>query len=81
METVENQHHDADFKLLEMINTATGMKMFGGIYNDSKNRFEDGEMVRTSTVERITPVDDHLFVYTKNTVYRIVGYIQYGSGE
>lgn len=67
--------YDADFKLFEMISTESGMKMFGEIFNDSKNRFDDGEFVRTSSVDRILHEGGTMFVITANTTYRIIGFV------
>lgn len=40
----------------------------GRIYNDSKGRFVDGQIVRTSLVEKV----DGDLVYTMNSVYKLV---------
>lgn len=47
----------------------------GRVYGD--RRFEEGESIRTSTVERTYRRHGHLFARTKNTTYRLT----YGNGE
>lgn len=41
--------------------------LIGKIYNDSKGRFEDGTVVRTSAVSKIA---DNV-AYTRNSVYKL----------
>lgn len=40
----------------------------GFIYNDARERFNDGEYIRTSAVERI----EGDLVFTRNSIYRII---------
>lgn len=41
----------------------------GKCYNDSKNRFDDGEMIRTSYIVKLD-VENRL-LYTRNSIYRL----------
>lgn len=44
----------------------------GYIYNDSRCIFQDGEVIRTSTVKRMFTVGDEHFIETRNTIYRLI---------
>ena len=67
--------HDADVKLIEMFQMPTGeVQMIAKVYNDSKLRFEDGDKIRTTYVVKITHDHNYMFVETRNTVYRIIGF-------
>lgn len=45
------------------------MVVRGLIYNDKKKRFEDGEVVRTSSITKIDL--EHFLVFTKNSCYKL----------
>lgn len=50
-----------------------GQKIIGEIYGDTKGRFKDGELIRTSTVERF----DGDLVFTRNSVYKLGKELRY----
>jgi hypothetical protein len=43
---------------------------FGYILNDSRERFPDGMEVRTSTIQSVVELNEHIrIIYTRNTIY------------
>lgn len=44
----------------------------GKIFGDKKERWPDGRSIHTSSVEEIVEREDHLIVYTMNSVYLLM---------
>lgn len=47
----------------------------GYIFNDSRDLFDDGEVVCTSTIKEIREVEGVRYIETRNTLYRVIGEI------
>lgn len=69
----------ADKFVADMKFRSLDTKMFPGhtvahgyIYNDSRGIFQDGEVIRTSTVKQMFTVGDEHFIETRNTIYRLI---------
>lgn len=65
---------DAKLTLAPDQKLVVGEKVWGFIYEDSKERFEDDQLVLTSTIQNVIQNDQMLqtFIITKNTVYLII---------
>lgn len=57
----------ATLKNARLYSVLGGVVVMGMIYNDSKKRFEDGHLVRTSLVTKV----ELPLVHTLNTVYTV----------
>lgn len=58
-----------DAELVVHSKPKVGRPTSGRIFDDSKNRFSNGTVVTTSTIQSIEPVDGKLLVKTRNTTY------------
>lgn len=64
--------HDADLKLVDILQDPTGTcKATGEIFNDSRGRFEDGVLVTTSYVVSVEMIEGFMYIQTRNTLYRV----------
>lgn len=75
VDTEEPTHYDAELYEWRIgASIWTGLDIAEGqIQNDKKHRFADGVHVYTSEVLRKEQHHDGLFIYTKNSVYKLVG--------
>jgi hypothetical protein len=64
----------ADMKLIRLDSEMfPGSKVaHGRVYNDSRGIFRDGDVVRTSVIKDIYEKDGHIYIETRNTMYRLV---------
>lgn len=75
VDTEEPTHYDAELRnwtIAKSIWTDQDIAS-GEIYHDKKGRFLDGRRVYTSAIQRKGKYHDGLFIYTKNSVYKLVG--------
>jgi len=54
----------------ELRDWQSGQVFIGRIYNDTRNRWPDGRMIRTSMVVSTNDQGDHILVKTLNSVYK-----------
>lgn len=66
----DNHDYDAELRDWTLANYYGGKIGFGRVYNDRKERFQDGETIRTSKVLRI---EGGRILQTRNTRYLLVG--------
>lgn len=71
----EPTYYDAEVRnwSIERSVWSGGSLVVGHIFNDKKSRFEDGSTILTSEVSLKEQRHDGLFIYTKNSVYKLVG--------
>lgn len=53
-----------------------GRVAIGLIYDDIHKRFQDGQPVRTSTLQKILVKDGTTYLQTLNSVYEVVGKLE-----
>lgn len=66
------KYYDAELGLYAHVKPMVGTSMTGKIFNDKKERFNDGTIVHTSVVKKIEQLEDGIFVTTRNTVYKLL---------
>lgn len=75
VDSEEPTYYDAELHNWDMGKSIWSDKIIaeGHIQNDKKHRFADGAYVYTSEILRKERRHDGLFIYTKNSVYNLVG--------